>query len=75
VRTISAPINGFVAKNSTSRAPKWLSKNCRLSCNAPAQPRRAHVPDEITPRLTPADGCSGLGCRSDRLAHADIARN
>src|SRR3989442_1328640 len=40
--------------------------------NAPAQPRRAHVPDEITPHLPPAGGCSGLfgGCSRLRMALA-----
>src|SRR6266699_4766364 len=44
--------------------------------NAPAQPRRAHAHGEITPHLTPADGCSGwLGLAplrtSTSLAHEE----
>jgi len=43
----------------------------RCPANAPAQPRRARVPVEPTPRLPSAGGCSGLlggvnhdGCRA-----------
>ncbi len=41
--------------------------------NAPAQPRRAHVPGELTPHLPPAGGCSGLLCGS--LSPAEPAEN
>ena len=35
--------------------------------NAPAQPRRTHVPAEMTPPLPPAGGCSGLFGGSSHL--------
>src|SRR5438093_7046661 len=38
--------------------PETISASTCAS-NAPAQPRRAHVPRDATPHLTPAGGCSG----------------
>ncbi len=46
--------------SATSRSFPPLPKASSNLSNAPAQPRRAHVPGESTPHLLPAGGCSGL---------------